>query len=73
MTVLCYLLPDLTFSTISIKEKCQKQQKRLDELEGEKRTLEISKENIYSEIKKLHESNVKLRDKNLQLSHDLQV
>ncbi|XP_023325910.1 uncharacterized protein LOC111699458 [Eurytemora carolleeae] len=66
-------LNSMQLAIISLKDKCQKQQKRLEELEGEKIILEISKENIYSEIKKLHESNVKLRDKNLQLSHDLQV
>ena len=66
-------LNSMQLAIISLKDKCQKQQKRLDELEGDKMTLETSKESIYNEIKKLHESNVKLRDRNLQLSHDLQV
>jgi len=65
-------LNSLQLAIISLKEKCEKQQKRLDEIEGEKDTLNASKETLYTEVKKLHEANVKLRDKNLQLSHDLQ-
>jgi len=66
-------LNSMQLAIITLKEKCQKQQQTIEELEREKINLEASKENVHSEMQKLHASNQKLREKNLQLSHNLQV
>ena len=41
-------------------------------LESERNQLKLSKENLYNELKKLHEANEKLREQNLKLSSDLE-
>lgn len=61
----------LQIALISLKERCYKQQKRIEELEQEKVTMNNSRAELYAEIKKLHEANVKLREKNLSLNQEL--
>merc|ERR1719228_586719 len=56
-----------------MKERCTKQQRRIDELEAEKVTLNNSRAELYTEMKKLHEANFKLREKNLSLSSELHM
>jgi len=63
----------LQIALFSLKDRCTKQQKRIDELEGENNVLNNSRAELYSEMKKLHEANVKLREKNLSLSHELHM
>jgi len=63
----------LQIALFSLKDRCTKQQKRIDVLEGENSALDNSRAELYSEIKKLHEANVKLREKNLSLSHELHM
>lgn len=65
-------LNSMQLAILSLKEKCQKQQKKIDELEEENLSITASKTSIYQEVKKLHETNEKLREKNLQLSASLQ-
>jgi len=63
----------LQIALFSMKERCTKQQKRIDELETEKIALNNSRAELYSEMKKLHEANFKLREKNLSLSSELHM
>jgi len=63
----------LQIALFSLKDRCTKQQKRIDELEGEKVALNNSRAELYSEMKKLHEANFKLREKNLSLSSELHM
>eukprot|EP00092_Neocalanus_flemingeri_P030298 GFUD01032890.1.p1 GENE.GFUD01032890.1~~GFUD01032890.1.p1 ORF type:complete len:289 (+),score=90.20 GFUD01032890.1:51-917(+) len=63
----------LQIALFSLKDRCTKQQKRIDDLEGENIVLNNSRAEIYAEMKKLHEANVKLREKNLSLSHELHM
>jgi len=63
----------LQIALFSMKERCTKQQKRIDELEAEKIALNNSRAELYSEMKKLHEANFKLREKNLSLSSELHM
>ena len=63
----------LQIALFSMKERCTRQQKRIEELESENSTLNTSRADLYNELKKLHEANVKLREKNVSLSHDLHL
>ena len=63
----------LQIALFSLKDRCTKQQKRIDELEGENMVLNNSRADLYTDLKKLHEANVKLREKNLSLSHELHM
>lgn len=63
----------LQIALFSMKERCTKQQKRIDELESENSMLNTSRADLYNELKKLHEANVKLREKNVSLSHELHL
>ena len=59
-------LNSLQIALFSLKERCTKQQKKIAE-------LEIDKSEVYNELKKMHEANVKLREKNVSLSHELHI
>ena len=63
----------LQIALFSMKERCTRQQKRIDELESENSMLDTSRKDLYNELKKLHEANVKLREKNVSLSHELHL
>merc|ERR1712061_209648 len=52
-----------------MKERCQKQQKRIEALEKENKLL--TKGQITPEVKNLRELNLSLREKNIQLNHEL--
>ena len=56
-----------------MKERCTRQQRRIDELEQENLQLNTSRNDLYSEIKKLHEANVKLRERNLSIGRELHM
>ena len=58
---------------MGMKDRCTRQQRRIDELEQENLQLNTSRNDLYSEIKKLHEANVKLRERNLTLGRELQL
>ena len=58
---------------LGMKDRCTRQQRRIDELEQENLQLNTSRNDLYSEIKKLHEANVKLRERNLALGRELQL
>lgn len=62
-------LNSLQIALVSMKERCQKQQKRIDALEKDNRLLNSGQNN--SEVKKLRELNLSLREKNIQLNHEL--
>ena len=63
----------LQIALFSMKERCTRQQKRIDELESENSMLNTSRADLYNELKKVHEANVKLREKNVSLSHELHL
>ena len=63
----------LQIALFSMKERCTKQQKRIEDLESENSLLSTSRSDLYNELKKLHEANVKLREKNVSLSHELHL
>ena len=52
----------------AMKERCTRQSKRIDELERENVTVRSSRSDLYGEVKRLHETNSKLREKNLNLN-----
>ena len=52
----------------SMKERCTRQSKRIEELEKENVTVRSSRNDLYAEVKRLHEANLKLREKNLALN-----
>ncbi|CAG0898623.1 unnamed protein product [Darwinula stevensoni] len=54
-----------------MKERCQKQQARIQLLEEENRKLIQQKSDLYEEIGKLQENNIKLRERNLSLNHEI--
>ena len=66
-------LNSLQIALFSMKERCTKQQKKIEELEQETTLLNSSRNELYLEMKKLHEANVKLREKNVSLSHELHL
>ena len=59
-------LNSLQIALFAMKDRCTKQQKKIAE-------LEIDKSEVYNELKKMHEANVKLREKNVSLSHELHI
>lgn len=63
----------LQIALFSMKDRCTKQQKRIDDLESENSMLSTSRHDLYNELKKLHEANMKLREKNVSLSHELHL
>jgi len=63
----------LQIALFSLKDRCTKQQKRIEDLESENSMINTSRADLYNELKKLHESNVKLREKNVGLSHELHL
>jgi len=66
-------ISSLTVALLGMKDRCTRQQRRIDELEQENLQLNTSRNDLYSEIKKLHEANVKLRERNLALGRELQL
>jgi len=64
-------ITSLTVALLGMKERCTKQQRRISELEQENLLLNTSRNDLYTEIKKLHEANVKLREKNLAQGREL--
>ena len=66
-------LNSLQIALFSMKDRCTKQQKKLDEQEHEISALNSSRNELYLEMKKLHEANVRLREKNVILSHELHL
>jgi len=63
----------LQIALIAMKERCQRQQKRVEELERENLLMAEVRADLYNEVKRLHETNVKLREKNLQLNNELRL
>jgi len=61
----------LQIALFALKERCSKQNMRIEDLEQENLVLTNSRADLYVEIKKLHEANVKLREKNLSLNQEL--
>ena len=58
---------------ISFQERCTRQQKKIEDLEQDNIMLSASRNDLYSELKKVHETNEKLRARNVGLSHDLHL
>jgi len=65
-------LNSMQLAIISLKDKYNQKHKQVEILESERNQLKLSKENLYNELKKLHEANEKLREQNLKLSSDLE-
>lgn len=63
----------MQIALIAMKERCQRQQKRVEELERENLLMAEVRADLYNEVKRLHETNVKLREKNLQLNNELRL
>jgi len=63
----------LQIALVSMKERCTRQQKRVEELERENLLMAEVRADLYNEVKRLHETNVKLREKNLLMNHELRV
>jgi len=57
----------------NLKERCSKQQKKLDDLEREKLVLRVENETLSKSFYELDQENVILREKNLQLNHRLEM
>lgn len=55
----------------SLKERYDRQSKRLNDLERENLNLRTSKSDLYKEVKTLTDSNLQLREKNLRLNQRL--
>jgi len=66
-------ISSLTVALLGMKERCTRQQRRIDELEQENLQLNTSRNDLYGEIKKLHEANVKLRERNLAIGRELHL
>jgi len=65
-------LNSMQLAIISLKDKYNQKHKQVEIIESERNQLILSKENLYNELKKLHEANEKLREQNLKLSTDLE-
>lgn len=63
----------LQIALIAMKDRCQRQQKRVEELERENLMMAEVRADLYNEVKRLHETNVKLREKNLQLNNEVRL
>jgi len=66
-------LNSLQIALQSMKERCTRQQKKIEDLEQDHIILSASRNDLYSELKKVHETNEKLRARNVGLSHDLHL
>lgn len=66
-------LNSMQVALVALKERCQKQQKRIDELEGENQLLAAGRRELHAEVRRLHEVSMRVRERNLQLSHELLV
>ena len=56
----------------TLKDRCSKQQKKLDELEREKLVLSVENDQLAKSLHDLDEENVTLRERNLKLNHQLE-
>ena len=64
-------LNTLRMSLLHLKERCQRQQKTIDGLEKENDAVRESRDDLYAQVRRLHEANVALREKNLGLNAKL--
>jgi hypothetical protein len=64
-------LNSMQLAIISLKEKYSEKHNQAEMLECERNELILSQENLYNELKKLHQANEKLTEQNLKLSTDL--
>ena len=64
-------LNTLRLALITLRDRCTRGQRRIEELEHETLTLRASKTDLYAEVKRLSEANIKLREKNLALNQKL--
>ena len=55
----------------TLKDRCAKQQKKLDDLEREKLVLQMENETLAKNLHRLDEDNMVLRERNLEVSHEL--
>ena len=55
----------------NLKDRCAKQQKKLDDLEREKLVLQMENETLAKGLHRLDEDNMALRERNLEVSHEL--
>ena len=55
----------------TLKDRCAKQQKKLDDLEREKLVLQMENESLAKSLHRLDEDNMVLRERNLEVSHEL--
>jgi len=66
-------LNSLQIALQSMKERCTRQQRKIEDLEQDNIVLSASRNDLYTELKKVHEANEKLRAKNVGLSHELHL
>jgi predicted nuclease with TOPRIM domain len=64
-------LNTLRLALRTMKERCTTQQKRIDDVEDENGVLRADRGQLYVEMNKMHEANLNLREKNLQLNQGL--
>ena len=64
-------ITSLQTALVAMKERCQRLQKRVEVLERENILMTEVRTDLYNEVKRLHETNVKLREKNLQMNNEL--
>ena len=55
----------------NLKERCSSQQKKLDDFEREKLVLLYENEDLKVNLRQLDEDNLDLREKNLEVNHQL--
>ena len=55
----------------NLKDRCTKQQKKLDDLEREKLVLQMENETLTKNLHRLDEDNMVLRERNLEVNHEL--
>ena len=55
----------------NLKDRCTKQQKKLDDLEREKLVLQMENETLTKSLHRLDEDNMVLRERNLEVNHEL--
>ena len=55
----------------NLKERCSKQQKKLDDLERDKLVLNIENEELAKTLRKLNDDNMEIRERNLEINHEL--
>jgi len=64
-------LNTLQLALRTMKERCRGQEARIGELEDDNAHLRADRANLYTEMNKLQEANILLREKNLQLNQQL--